>query len=72
MTKRLLSFMWLMLAGIAAAEEQPPNFVVLFADDLGYGDIQSYGHPYIRTPHIDQLAAEGTVFLNHFTQLILI
>ncbi len=37
----------------------PPNVVILFADDLGYGDLGSFGHPYNRTPQIDALAAEG-------------
>ncbi|MEM9622882.1 MAG: sulfatase [Pseudomonadota bacterium] len=41
------------------AATAPPNFVVLFADDLGYGDLQSFGHPYTRTPHIDAMAAAG-------------
>jgi len=41
------------------ADERPPNFVVMFADDLGYGDLGSYGHPTIRTPHLDRLAREG-------------
>ncbi|MEQ8859090.1 MAG: sulfatase [Pseudomonadales bacterium] len=36
-----------------------PNIVILFADDLGYGDLASYGHPYIRTPNLDALAAQG-------------
>jgi len=36
-----------------------PNIVILFADDLGYGDLGSYGHPYIRTPNLDLLAAQG-------------
>ena len=36
-----------------------PNIVVLFADDVGYGDLGCYGHPTIRTPHIDRLAADG-------------
>ena len=36
-----------------------PNVVILFADDLGYGDLGSYGHPYNRTPNLDALAAEG-------------
>ena len=36
-----------------------PNFVILFADDLGYGDLSSYGHPSIRTPNLDDMAAQG-------------
>ena len=36
-----------------------PNIIILFADDLGYGDLGSYGHPYIRTPNLDDLANEG-------------
>ncbi len=39
-----------------------PNFVVFLADDLGYGDLASYGNPIIETPHIDQLASEGMRF----------
>jgi arylsulfatase A len=36
-----------------------PNFVIVLADDLGYGDLACYGHKRIRTPHIDRLAREG-------------
>jgi len=39
-----------------------PNIVFILADDLGYGDLASYGHPYARTPNLDRLAAEGTRF----------
>lgn len=45
-------------------EERLPNIIILLADDLGYGDLSSYGHPYIRTPNIDQLAEEGIKLLN--------
>lgn len=46
-----------------AAEPRPPNIVFLFADDLGWGDLTCYGHPYANTPNIDKLASEGTRFL---------
>ena len=43
----------------AWSQERPPNLIILFADDLGYGDLGSYGHPAIRTPNLDALAHEG-------------
>jgi arylsulfatase A-like enzyme len=43
----------------AQAADDRPNVIVILADDLGYGDLSSYGHPTIRTPHLDRLAAEG-------------
>jgi arylsulfatase A len=42
-----------------AGQARPPSFVILFADDLGYGDLGCYGHPTIRTPHLDRMAGEG-------------
>ena len=48
-------------------EPPPPNFVLLFADDLGYGDLGSYGHPTIRTPNLDQLAREGLKLTQFYT-----
>ena len=43
----------------AAGDVQKPNVVILFADDLGYGDLGCFGHPTIRTPNLDRMAAEG-------------
>lgn len=45
----------------AAAMEQP-NIIFIMADDLGYGDLGSYGQKVIQTPHLDQMAAEGVRF----------
>lgn len=42
-----------------SATSSRPNVVIILTDDMGYGDLSSYGHPLIRTPHIDRLAAEG-------------
>lgn len=49
-----------------AQSSRQPNFIVILADDLGYGDLSCYGHPTIRTPHLDQMAAEGTRFTQFY------
>lgn len=52
------------VAGLAADR---PNFVIIYADDLGYGDLSCYGHPSIRTPHLDRMAAEGMRFTEFYS-----
>src|SRR5262245_60104285 len=51
-------------AALGAAEPKPqsPNVVFLLADDLGWGDLSCHGSPFIKTPHLDQLARAGTDF----------
>lgn len=39
-----------------------PNILFIFADDWGWGDLSAHGHPYVKTPNIDRLVAEGTDF----------
>lgn len=63
----LAVFLGMLLPGGAAAQDTRPNIVVLFADDLGYGDLSSYGHPVIDTPHLDRLADQGTRFKAFYT-----
>lgn len=54
-------------SGAALAADRPPNFVIIFADDLGYGDLGCYGHPTIRTPNLDRMAAEGMRFTQFYS-----
>lgn len=60
---------WLVGARVEAAESRTraPNIVIIFADDLGYGDLGCYGHPTIRTPHLDRMAAEGMRFTSFYS-----
>ena len=47
------------LSHMVTANDQPPNFVVIFTDDQGYGDLSCFDADHVETPHIDRLAAEG-------------
>jgi arylsulfatase A-like enzyme len=44
--------------------DEQPNIVFVFADDWGWGDLACYGHPKIRTPNLDRLASQGTIYTN--------
>jgi arylsulfatase A len=62
---------WLPAGQPAGAQQRAPgdrpNIVLIFTDDMGYGDVGAYGHPTIRTPHIDTLAAEGQRWTQFYT-----
>ncbi len=53
-------------AASAATNPRKPNFIIILADDLGYGDLGCYGHPSIRTPNLDRMAAEGVRFTDFY------
>lgn len=57
---------WLGSACVLSAA-RPPNVVIVYADDLGYGDLGCYGHPTIRTPNLDRMAREGMRFTQFYS-----
>ncbi|WP_114325730.1 sulfatase family protein [Candidatus Colwellia aromaticivorans] len=75
--KAALAAVWLSVSTVYANEILPsklpsslpttkPNIVFIFADDLGYGDVSSFGATDIKTPHLDQLADDGIKFTNFY------
>jgi arylsulfatase A-like enzyme len=54
-------------SGPEETSESRPNIIYIMADDLGYGDLGSYGQQWIQTPNIDRLAAEGMRFTQCYT-----
>ena len=48
-------------------DAERPNIVVILCDDLGYGDLECYGHPHIKTPNLNSMAQEGIRFTDFYS-----
>jgi hypothetical protein len=71
----MLALAWVLLLGLwpmsANAQNKKPNLVMIRTDDVGWGDLGSYGGGVMRgapTPNLDRMAAEGMRFVNYYGQ----
>lgn len=62
---RCFSICFFLIANLSLAQEKP-NIIFFFSDDQAYDTIESYGNPDAKTPHLDELANKGIVFLRHY------
>lgn len=61
-------FCLILTTGLArATAKEQPNFIIIFTDDQGYGDLGSFGSTTIETPNLDRLAAEGRRYTSFYT-----
>ena len=63
---RVLITIILSIFTTGVVDAAPPNVVVILVDDLRWDDLGCTGHPFVKTPQIDRLAAEGMSFSNAF------
>lgn len=60
-------FAAVVIGSLPARANGKPNIIIIYADDLGYGDLGCYGHPTIRTPNLDRMASEGMRFTEFYS-----
>ena len=63
----LIIFLFISTIACKSDENNKPNIIYILADDLGYGELGSFGQKEIETPNLDKLALEGMVFTNHYS-----
>lgn len=65
--KKIINLLLTFITVMSLAAQQKPNVIFILADDLGYGDVSSYGATKIKTPNLDKLASQGIRFTNAHT-----
>ena len=68
-SKNLFLFIFLLTVIFACEpqEHDKPNIIYILADDLGYGELGSFGQKEIETPNLDKLANDGMIFTDHYS-----
>jgi arylsulfatase A len=65
--KPILTILLLCVSAPLCTAVDKPNIIFILADDLGYAELGCYGQKWIKTPHIDKIAAEGIKFTQHYS-----
>lgn len=63
---KIIKILFFLSLTFTAFAQQRPNVIIIFADDLGYGDLGCFGHPTIQTPNIDGIAQNGAKLTNFY------
>ncbi|MET1057948.1 MAG: arylsulfatase [Pedobacter sp.] len=63
----MITGLLIILSCFGSHAQVKPNIIYIYADDLGYGELGSYGQKKIKTPYLDQMAKEGIRFTQHYT-----
>ena len=66
MSKSCLQLLLALFFCATASAATQPNIVLIYVDDLGYGDLGSFGHPVLQTPNLDTQASEGLKLTNYY------
>jgi len=66
MNRTVAALVVVLAAAAPAVAQTRPNILLIVTDDVGYGDIGSYGAPDVKTPNLDRLAREGTRFSDFY------
>ena len=65
--RAVLSIFFISILTLACQRDQPPNIILIMADDQGWGDVGYNGHPHLKTPHLDAMAQNGAVFTRFYS-----
>ena len=61
---KFISFLLILFFSACNTENKTPNVIIIYADDLGFGDVSAYDQGTLNTPNIDRIANEGIKFTN--------
>ena len=65
--RTFLGILFISFITMSCKRNEPPNIILIMSDDQGWGDVGYNGHPHLKTPHLDAMAQNGTVFTRFYS-----